>query len=147
MYQPDRVFMKDLKRLDKNLGCYFEVAHGHFVITYKRPFGDPIPLFMVEAEDGGFRQPDKRDMNRLHESDTHRPGQSVKEHLTKVTHYMEDYRKRVRKVGRENLRLMTIDDKRQLMSAFAKLWGGKHNSTFRRVNPKQRGKVFAPNYS
>lgn len=143
--QPDRVFMKDLKRLDKNLGCYFETAHNHFVITYQRPFGEPVPLFMVEAEDGGFRHPDQRDIERLHLGDTHRIYGSdvVRDHLRHVTSYMEDYRSRIRKQSREKFRDMTKDDRRQLMKAFAKLWGGgKYNSAFRRVTPKSRGQIF-----
>lgn len=143
MTDPDRVFMKDLKRLDKRLGCHFEEAHEHFVITFQRPFGLPIPLFMIEAEDGGFRQPDKRDLDRLYLSDTHREGNSIKQHLDHVTHYMEDYRARIRKQSKDNFRNMTKDDRIQLMNAFGKLYGGgKYNSAFRRIDVKSKGKKF-----
>lgn len=147
LINPDRVFMKDLKRLDKNLGCYFEQAHKHFVITYQRPFGEPIPLFMVKADDGGFRQPDQRDLVRLYMSDTHKYDNAVRDHLRHVTNYMEDYRNRMRKQSRESIRDMTRDDKIQLMHVFGKLYGGgKGNSAFRRVAPRTRGKVFNPSY-
>lgn len=143
MTNPDRVFINDLKTLDKKLGCYFEEAHNHFVVTYRRPGGEAVPLFMIEDEDGGFRQPDKRDLDKLYMSDTHREGNSIKQHLAHVTHYMEDYRRKIRKQSKDNFKDMTRDDKNQLMSAFSKLWGGgKFNSTFRRVTPKPRGQVF-----
>lgn len=141
--RPDRSFMKDLKLLDKRLDCYFETDHGHFVVTYQREHGIPIPLFMVQNDDGEFRQPDQRDMLVLHLGDRAIPGQSIRDHLNHVTNYMTDYRARMRKQGRDNIRDMTRDDRRQLMNAFGKLWGGgKFNSTFRRVDVKPKGKVF-----
>ncbi len=140
---PDRAFMNDLKRLDKRLNCYFEREHGHFVVTYKREVGMPIPLFMVQDDDGEFRQPDQRDMLILYLGDRQTEGQSVREHLNHVTSYMDDYRVKIRKQGKDMIKDITRDDKNQLMSAFAKLWGGgKFNSAFRRVTPRSKGKVF-----
>ena len=143
MVIPDRSFMNDLNRIDKRLDCYFEADHGHFVVTYKREVGMPIPLFMIQDDDGEFRQPDQRDILLLHLGDRHIDGQSVKDHLNHVTSYMADYRTKIRKQGKDMIRDLTKDDKNQLMSAFAKLWGGgKFNSTFRRITPKPKGKVF-----
>lgn len=140
---PDRAFMDDLKRLDKRLNCYFERDHGHFVVTYQREFGLPIPLFMVQDDEGGFRQPDQRDMLILHLGDRQIEGQSVKDHLNHVTQYMADYRTKIRKRGKDMIKDVTIDDKNQLMTAFARLWGGgKFNSAFRRITPQSKGKVF-----
>ncbi len=147
MVIPDRSFMNDLKRLDKRLDCYFEADHGHFVVTYQRDIGTTehsvIPLFVIQDDEGEFRQPDQRDMLLLHLGDRHIEGQSVRDHLNHVTNYMADYRVKIRKQGKDMIRDITKDDKNQLMSAFAKLWGGgKFNSMFRRIIPKPKGKVF-----
>lgn len=140
MYQPDRLFMKDLKALDKRLNCYFEDNHGHFVVTYQRAIGDPVPIMMVEGKNGAFRQPDQREINKLHEYDIHR--ESMKEKLQRSAKYMEDARRKTKKTAASNIRDMTKDGKIQLANAFARLTGGKHNSTFRRINLKPKGKVF-----
>jgi len=139
MYTPDRVFMKDLKTLDSKLNCYFERNHGHFVVTYDRAVGGSVPIMMVEGQDGGFRQPDHREINKLHRYDTHR--ESMKDKLHKSAKYMEDAREKQKKTAADNIRNMTKDDKNQLASGFAKLAGGKHNATFRRIDPKPKGKV------
>ena len=65
MINPDRVFMQRLKELDKKLGCRFVPSHQHFIITYERPIGSPATLMVVKRDDGGFRQPDNRDINTL----------------------------------------------------------------------------------
>jgi hypothetical protein len=143
MVIPDRSFMRDLNNLDKRLDCYFEADHGHFVITYDRGYGKPLPLFAVQTDDGEFRQPDRRDMEILHLGDRSIPGQSVREHLNHVTNYMADYRAKMKTKGRTLFKEITIDDRRQLMNAFGKLWGGgKFNSAFRRVDVKPKGEVF-----
>lgn len=140
MYNPDRLFMEDLKALDPRLGCYYERNHHHFVITYKRPIGDDVPIMVVEDEAGGFRQPDQRDILKLQEFDTHRV--SMKERLEHSALYMERVREKKRKEVREEIRNRTKDDRRQLAPKIARLDGGKHNSTFRRINLKRRGKTL-----
>ena len=94
---------------------------------------------VVEGENGGFRQPDRRDILKLQASDTHRV--SVKERLKAAALHMERVREKQRKEARDNIRNMTRDDKLQLGSRFARLTGGKHNATFRRINLKRRGKT------
>jgi len=138
MYTPDRMFLSDLKKLDPGLGCYFEKNHNHFVITYKRAVGGEVPILLVEGNGGGFRHPDKRDITKLKESDTHR--QSMLSRLKATATYMERVREKKRKEAKENIRNMTKDDKLQLGPRMARLDGGKHNSTFRRINLKPRGK-------
>ena len=138
MYIPDRVFLSDLKKLDSNLGCYFEKNHNHFVITYKRAVGGKVPVMLVEGEGGSFRHPDKRDITKLEKSDTHK--QSMKSRLNATATYMERVREKKRKEARENIRDMTKDDKRQIGPRMARLTGGKFNSTFRRINLKSKGK-------
>jgi 3-phenylpropionate/cinnamic acid dioxygenase small subunit len=94
---------------------------------------------VVEGEGGGFRHPDQRDLLKLKASDTHRF--PMKERLQATALYMERTREKQRQETRENIRNMTKDDKLQLSNRFARLHGGKHNATFRRVDPKRRGKT------
>lgn len=138
MYNPDRVFMKDLRRLDRNLGCYYEKNHHHFVITYKRPIGETVPIMMVKDPSGGFRQPDLREIETLKASDTHRV--PMKSRLKKAANYMETERVKQRKAVKDEIRDHTKDDRRQLAPRFARLTNeGKFNSTFRRIDVKPKG--------
>ncbi len=140
MYTPDRVFVKDLKKLDQKLGCYFEKNHNHFVITYERAIGGKVPIMLVENENKGFRHPDRRDITRLKESDTH--NQSASSRMKATATYMERVREKERKKAKDLIRDRTKDDKRQLAPRFARLTNeGKFNSTFRRINLKPRGKT------
>jgi len=139
MYEPDRVFLNDLKRLDPKLGCYYENNHGHFVITYQRAVGGKVPVLMVKDKGGGFRHPDQREIIKLEESDTHR--QSMKSRLNATATYLERVREKEKKKRYDTIRDMTRDDKLQLAPRFARLDKGKFNSTFRRINLKPRGKT------
>jgi hypothetical protein len=132
--------VQDLKRLDPKLGCYYEQNHGHFVVTYKRPIGDAVPVMMVKDDAGGFRHPDKRDIERLKEGDNHRVDPITRVKIAAT--YMERERELQRKNRREEIRNMTKDDKLQLAPRIAKLAGGKQNSVFRRVEPKVKGKTI-----
>jgi len=141
MYKPDRHFMKQLKDLDPKLGCEFNHNTQRFNITYKRATGLPVPIVQVKTEDEKFRRPDQREIKLLCESDTHRV--SMNERLNKASKYMSDYREQKEREARENLRLMTIDDKRQLRRAFGRLHGPKYDgSIFNKATPKPKGKVF-----
>ncbi len=140
MYRPDRVFMKNLKTLDPKLGCYFERNHNHFVVTYKRATGEPVPIIMVEGENGSFRQPDKREIDKLHQYDIHR--ESMKDKLQKSAEYMANAQEKQRKDTADNIRDMTKDGKNQLARGMARLAGGKHNATFRRIDPKPKGETL-----
>lgn len=143
MYSPDRGFVKKLKALDSNLGCRFVPRHGHFVITYRRAVGEPVPVLLIEGEDGGFRHPDDRDIRKLQEGDLQRV--PMKERLRQVAAYMErDREVRARKRA-EMLRDMTKDGKLQLSRTIGKIDhnpGGKR-MPFRRINLKPKGKVFS----
>jgi len=138
MYSPDRVFLNDLKKLDPNLGCYYENDHHHFVITYRRAVGEKVPIMLVKDENDGFRFPDQRDIIKLAESDTHRVDAMAQ--IKAAAAYMEKAREKERKKARDDIRNMTKDNKLQLAPKIARLDGGKHNSTFRRINLKKRGK-------
>jgi lysyl-tRNA synthetase class I len=129
--------LKALRSADKRLSCRFEEALERFVITYQRPFGEPIPLTVVETEDKGFRWPEQRDIEFLQKWDME--NMRLKDRLAMVTNYMERYQEQQRRRTRENHRDMTKDNKIQLMNAFGKLMGtGKHNATFRRVEPRKK---------
>ncbi|OEU68507.1 MAG: hypothetical protein BBJ57_07455 [Desulfobacterales bacterium PC51MH44] len=140
-YVPDRVFMQDIKKMDPKLGCKFEPAHGHFVVTYARDVGSPVPICMVKGKNGGFRQPDKRDVDFIKSGD--RNNVDVETRLKKSAQYMERVREKDQKDAKSNIRDMTKDSKNQLMNKFSRLGGGgKGNSTFRRIKPKLKGTVY-----
>lgn len=138
MYTPNPGFMRHLKSLDQRLDCYYESDWERFVVTYRRPHGKPIPLFQVKTAAGGFRQPDLRDIMYLKQWDMEE--MTATERLTKVTSYMETIREFTQRKRRENIRGWTKDDRIQLMQVFGRLYGGKSNSAFRRINVKPRAK-------
>jgi len=141
MYVPNRVFMERLKKLDKRLGCEYVKSHGHFVINYQRPYGQPVPITMVKADNGGFRQPDNRDLDFLKQGDLER--EDMKTKLQKSAKYMEDVREKAKRDAKDNIRHMTLDGKIQLANNLSRIaGGGKGNATFRRVTPKSKGEVF-----
>ena len=137
MYTAPTTFLKTLQSADKRLSCRFEDILERFVITYQRPFGEPIALMVIETEDKGFRWPEQRDIEFLQKWDME--NMRLKDRLAMVTNYMERYQEEQRRRTRDNHRHMTRDSKIQLMNAFGKLMGtGKHNATFRRVEPRKR---------
>lgn len=141
MYQPDRVFINDLRALDKRLDCKFERSHGHFVVDYKRAQGQPVPIFMVKGDKGEFRQPDRRDLDFLKSGDLTKEDMETK--IQKSALYMEKVREKAKRDAQDNIRNATKDDKIQLTNAFSKIGGGgKGNSAFRRVVNKPKGMVF-----
>lgn len=141
MYLPNRYFMKQLKALDSKLGCEFNRDTQRFNITYKRATGLPVPIMQVNSESGGFRQPDQREINKLHESDTQRV--PMKDQLQRASKYMQDYREKKKREARENIRLMTKDDKLQLRKAIGRAAEPKaDHSIFNKPTYKPKGKVF-----
>ena len=141
MHKPDRYFMKRLKQLDPKLGCEFNRNTERFNITYKRATGLPVPIIQVKTESGDFRQPDQRELDTLGESDLNRV--SMKDRLNKASKYMFDYREKKQKEARENIKLMTQDDKRQLRRAFGRLHSPKYDSSvFKKPVYKPKGQVF-----
>ena len=127
---PNRSFMTDLKRLDKALGIKFN--GDHFVITYAIPNGRTVNIWRVVAEDGGFRQPDHRDIEILQQSNIER--ESPEEKHKRVEQYMEAVREHDRKKSREMFRDITQDNRIRMMQLLGRLDGsGKYNSAFRRI--------------
>ena len=126
---PDKSFMARLKSMDKALGIKFNGEH--FVITYYVRPDYSVNIWRVVASDGGFRQPDRRDLEILQQSNIER--ESPEEKQLRVERYLEAERARDRRRAKEMLRDRTKDDKIQLYQGFGKLLSGKHNSAFRRI--------------
>lgn len=133
--------MKNLKNLDRRLDCVFRPEHGHFVITYQRPYGEPVNLHCVKASDGGFRQPDNRDLKVIYDGDMSNKRPEVE--LQKRAYELLSVREESQKKSKEMFRDMTKDDRIQLMNAFQKAYGvGKNKAAFRPVTYKPKGQVF-----
>jgi hypothetical protein len=92
MYLPDRSFREDLRKLDPRLGCKYRLDIERFVITWDMSVGPCSELMVVRDERGGFRHPDKREINMLCEGDLHRT--DLKDRLNKTEKYMADYREK-----------------------------------------------------
>lgn len=132
MITPDRGFMKNLKNLDKRLDCVFRKEHGHFVITYDRGYGEPVNLCMVKTDDGGFRQPDMREIQFLSAGDMN--NKRIQDKLAETAKYMYEIREHDERKRREFIRERTKDDRIQLMSAYNMMHGaGKKTPAFRRI--------------
>lgn len=136
MYTAPKSFLNRLHSTDKRLGCRYEQDLERFLITYQRPFGDPIPLLIVETEEKHFRFPAECDIEVLNQWDME--NMRLKDRLAMVTSYMEKYREKQRQRCKDDIRHMTRDSKIQLTNAFGKLVSGKNNSAFRRVSPQRR---------
>jgi hypothetical protein len=129
---PERGFMRNLKALDKRLDCVFRKEHEHFVITYNRGYGEPVNLHLVKTDDGGFRQPDMRDIKFISDGDMN--NRRVKDRLAEVSKYLYDTREKDACDRKEMIRNRTKDDKIQLMSAFNQAHGaGKKSPAFRSI--------------
>lgn len=127
-------FLKDLKGLDRRLGVKFNGEH--FVVTYDRGWGDPVNIHRIKDEDGGYRQPDQRDLEIVWQGDMAR-GESPQVRLKKLAYASEQIRSEARKKSKENIRDMTKDGRLQLQRAFQQATNnGKGNASFRRVTPK-----------
>ena len=135
MYIPERSFMRELKNLDKNLDCKFNGRF--FVVTYQRSYGEPVNLYAIKGPDNSFRQPGQQDLDVIAASNIEK--ESPKEKFQRISQHMEDVRAKKRREAKENIRLMTKDDHRQLSKAFIQKTNlGKGNSTFRRITPKSK---------
>jgi len=141
IYTPDRAFMNKLKQLDKRLDCIYRLDIERFVITWHMPAGPPSELFVVRAEDGGFRHPDMRELHMLSEGDLHRTG--IRSRLEKTEKYMREYREQQEKFEADEIRNQTRDDKIQLSQAYRTAFNiGTKRSAHRRIIPKTKGKSF-----
>lgn len=137
----DNAFYKRLKRIDKRLDVRWNRNVERWLIVYVRPNGQDAAMFLVETEANQYRHPDRRDLVRLKAADM--ATKRVQDMLRESAEYMYSYREKQISQARENIRLMTVDDKIQLMQKFSKLAGsGKGNSAFRRIQARARGIVY-----
>jgi len=127
--------------MDRRLGTKFNGEH--FVVTYQRPFGEPVNVLRVRAEDGGFRQPDKRDLAIIKGGDL-AEGPKMELRLREAAYKAELIRQRDKQKAHENIRDMTKDSKNQLTKAFIQATNlSKGNATFRRIDHKPGKNVVA----
>lgn len=135
---PDSGFMRKLKSLDPKLGCEFDYDTERFFVTYQRATGRPIAILNVKAPDGGFRQPDDREIRVLQQGDQQRV--DVAANLEKAAHYMESVHTKTRTDRKSNIRDWTKDNKHQLMRSLNP--SSKANRPYRQITPRVTGKVF-----
>jgi hypothetical protein len=133
--RPDPSFLKKLKMMDRRLGTKFNGKH--FVVTYDRGYGEPVNVHRVKMDNGGFRQPDNRDLEFIKSGDLTNKG--IKERLNELSYHSASIREKMREQAKSEIRDMTKDNKRQLINAVLKKDNArKANSTFRRITPKKK---------
>lgn len=134
-----RGFLKDLKLMDSRLGIKFNGQH--FVIVYTRPIGEPANIYRVKADDGGFRYPDTRDLIALRKGDL--SNEDMQSRLRKLSAYSENLREKAKADAADNIRAMTKENRTQLTRAAIQATNqGKANATYRRIDPKVKGKTW-----
>ena len=134
MPEVDRSFLKDLKAMDKRLSVKFNGEH--MVVCYDRGHGQPVNILRVKGENGGFRQPDRRDLAIIKGGDL-AEGPKMDLRLREAAYRSELQRREANRKAHENIRDMTKDGKNQLSKAFIQATNqSKGNSTFRRIDHK-----------
>lgn len=137
MPECDKSFVKDLRNLDKRLGVKFN--DRNFVVTYERGYGEPVNIFLIKNEDGGFRQPDQRDLKVIKSGDL-AEGESMESRLKRRAYISEKMREKMRENTSQEIRDMTKDNKNQLAKVISqKMNTSKGNAAFRRITPKKKG--------
>jgi len=134
MPEVDRSFRRDLKNLDSRLGTKFNGQH--IVITYDRGHGEPVNILRVKGDDGGFRQPDRRDIAIIKGGDLEQ-GPKMELRLKEAAYKAELIRRKDRQKAHDEIRDMTKDGKIFLSQKIGQLTNqSKSNSAFRRINHK-----------
>lgn len=135
----ERSFLKDLKSMDRRLGVKWNGSN--FVVTYERACGEPANIHCVRTADGGFRQPDQRDLCFIKSGDLE--NQRLKDRLDMMAAHFETERAKDRKRAHDEIRACTRDNKRQLINGVLQATNSrKANSTFRRIDLKRKGKTI-----
>jgi hypothetical protein len=139
--RPDRSFMRDLKNMDRRLGCKFNGQN--LVITYDRGYGEPVNVLLIKRDDGGFRHGTSRDLEVLRGGDL-ASGESMDLRLKKLAYASYEIRETLKRKHRENIRNMTKDDKNYMMNKIGRLTGqGKPRPAYRQVAYKPKNAVAA----
>jgi len=137
----DDLFVKRLKQIDKRLDMHWSREPERWLMVYDKGNGNFVNMFLIETETGQYRHPDQQDLVRIRVADL--ATKSAEKRLKESEDYMIEARLKDRKDGKENIRLMTLDSKVQLMQAFSKAAGySKGNSAFRRIEVKARGEIY-----
>ena len=137
----DDLFLKRLKRIDKRLDIHWSDLPERWLMVYDKGGNNFVNMFLIETEDGQYRNPDKRDLVRIRVADL--ATKSVEQRLRESAEYMAEVRLKDRKDAKDNIRYATLDNKIQLMQAFSKAAGySKGNSAFRRIQAKARGEIY-----
>ena len=140
MYTPDKNVLKELKNIDRDLGCHYDPEIERFVITWKRATGgNPIPILWIETDDNQFRFPDHRDVSHIAEMDTNRD--DVRSRLNKSSFAINDFALKQKERTRAEILAMTREDRRILMKAFNKAFLGGKADPYRKIEVKSRGIV------
>jgi hypothetical protein len=130
----DRSFMKDLKSLDRKLSAKFNGEH--VVITYDRGHGEPVNILRIRGEDGGFKQPDRRDLMIIKGGDL-AEGPKMDTRLREAAYRSERQQEDAKRKAAAEIRAMTLDGKNQLVKAYTQKFNlSKGNATFRRIAHK-----------
>ncbi len=133
MPEVERSFKRDLKNLDRRLGTKFNGEH--FVVTYDRGYGEPVNIYRVKADNGAFRQPDKRDLEVIKGGDLE--NEKSDSRLRKLAYASELMRREAKRKAYNEIRDMTKDNRNQLARAFIERTNAsKGNATFRRIDHK-----------
>ena len=140
MPEPERSFLRDLKNMDKRLGVKFNGEH--MVVTYDRGYGEPVNIHRVKADDGSFRQPDRRDLEVIKAGDL-AEGEKMDIRLRKLAYVSEQIRAKAQKDAADNIRNMTKYNKLQLKRFITDKYNLGKNSEFRRVPHKPGKNVVA----
>jgi len=139
---PDPRFMRKLKEYDKKLYFEFDRVLSRFVIRRKVEIREDPKIWIVETEDGRFRQPDERDIAVLYMADLWRRG-GVKHRIRVGEQKLLEYERVQEQKMRDELRDVTKDNKYQLRSTFRKATNdGKALSPYRQLLPKAKGKTY-----
>lgn len=126
-------FLKDLRLMDKRLSVAWN-GKNH-VIRYQRPQGDAVNVYRINNEDGSYRAPNNHDLEILKGGDLCQ--EDMKTRLQKLALYSEKIQEKARADAADNIRHLTLDNRRQLTNAAIQLTNqGKANSTFRRITAK-----------
>lgn len=137
---PDPSFIKRCKAIDKKLGVKWNGSN--FVMTYDRASGPAANIHTIKTEDGGFRQPDQRDIDFIRAFDMN--NDSCRERLSRLAYKSEKIRESIRKRAKDDIRHATLDNRRQLEKAFLQRTNqSKGNSAFRRIEPKRSKNTVA----
>lgn len=146
MYQgvkpsPDPSFVKRLREYDRRLSVVFDRGIERFLITRESNYGKPFAVMVVRRDDGGFRQPDQRDLKILALGDLWRGG-GVKEHIRRGEERAAKYEADMERQATQEIKERGRDDKIQLMNTWRKATNqGSKAPEFRRVELNKRGKT------